>query len=291
MSYLLAFFDQIRVMQWYDYVDIAIVAFLVYKLFSLFRSTGVSRIAWTVVVVLGVTWLTGVLKLHTLNFVLSQVVAIGLIAIVILFQPELRRMLDHMSKFNFRKWLTQDKVSQEMEHIVEETVKACRIMSKEKVGALIVFSRDNRLEEYLKTGTVLDAKVSEQLIRNVFFPKAALHDGAMIVRDGRVAVAGCVLPLSESQHLHADLGTRHRAAVGMSEVSDAIVVVVSEENGVISVAMEGMLKRHLAPETLERMLKSQLCPDELKQDAWLEKARKLKDKWTKGKEDSDNGEG
>lgn len=290
MSYLISFWAQLRAMQWYDFLDIIIVALLIYKLMPVFRSTGTSRIAWTVVVVLGITWLTGVLKLHTLNFVLSELVAIGLIAIVILFQPELRRMLDHVSKFNFKKWLTQDKVSQEMELVVEETVKACQIMSKEKVGALIVFARDNRLEEYFKTGTVLDAQVSEQLLRNVFFPKAALHDGAVIVRDGRVAVAGCVLPLSESQHLSADLGTRHRAAVGISEVSDAVVVVVSEENGVISVAMDGMLKRHLAAETLERLLKSQLCPEELKQEAWLEKARKLKSKWTKGKEDGSDGE-
>ena len=290
MSYLISFWAQLRAMQWYDFLDIIIVALLIYKLMPVFRSTGTARIAWTVVVVLGITWLTGVLKLHTLNFVLSQLVAVGLIAIVVLFQPELRRMLDHVSKFNFKKWLTQDKVSQEMELVVEETVKACQIMSKEKVGALIVFARDNRLEEYFKTGTVLDAQVSEQLLRNVFFPKAALHDGAVIVRDGRVAVAGCVLPLSESQHLHADLGTRHRAAVGMSEVSDAIVVVVSEETGVISVAMGGMLKRHLAAETLERLLKSQLCPEELKQEAWLEKALKLKSKWTKGKEDAGDGE-
>ena len=289
MSYLISFWAQLRAMQWYDFLDIIIVALLIYKLMPIFRSTGTSRIAWTVVVVLGITWLTGVLKLHTLNFVLSQLVAVGLIAIVVLFQPELRRMLDHVSKFNFKKWLTQDKVSQEMELVVEETVKACQIMSKEHVGALIVFARDNRLEEYFKTGTVLDAQVSEQLLRNVFFPKAALHDGAMIIRAGRVAVAGCVLPLSESQHLNADLGTRHRAAVGMSEVSDAIVVVVSEENGVISVAMDGMLKRHLAAETLERLLKAQLCPEELKQEAWLEKAKKLKSKWMKGKEDSEDG--
>ena len=289
MSYLISLWAQLRAMQWYDFLDIIIVALLIYKLMPVFRSTGTSRIAWTVVVVLGITWLTGVMKLHTLNFVLSQLVAVGLIAIVVLFQPELRRMLDHVSKFNFKKWLTQDKVSQEMELVVEETVKACQTMSKERVGALIVFARDNRLEEYFKTGTMLDAQVSEHLLRNVFFPKAALHDGAMIIRDGRVAVAGCVLPLSESQHLNADLGTRHRAAVGISEVSDAIVVVVSEENGVISVAMDGMLKRHLAAETLERLLKSQLCPDELKQEDWLEKARKLKSRWTKGKEDSDNG--
>jgi diadenylate cyclase len=125
-----------------------------------------------------------------------------------------------------------------------------------------VFARDNRLDEQFKNGTMIDAQVSERLIRNIFFPKAALHDGAMIVRDGRVAAAGCVLPLSNSERLNLDLGTRHRAAVGMSEVSDAVVVVVSEETGAISVAVGGMLKRHLAPQTLERLLRNELCHDE-----------------------------
>ena len=139
---------------------------------------------------------------------------------------------------------------------------ACETMSREKVGALIVFAREARLEEYFKTGTRINGQVSEQLIRNIFFPKAALHDGAMIIRDGRVAAAGCVLPLSDSHRLSADLGTRHRAAVGMSEASDAVVVVVSEETGAISVAVGGMLKRHLAVQTLERLLHNELCREE-----------------------------
>ena len=131
-------------------------------------------------------------------------------------------------------------------------------------------ARLNRLEEQLRRGTLIDGEVSEQLIRNIFFPKAALHDGAMIVRDGRILAAGCVLPLSESQRLSADLGTRHRAAVGMSEVSDAVVVVVSEETGAISVAEGGTLKRHLAAQTLERLLRKELCPDdELKKEEEL----------------------
>jgi diadenylate cyclase len=121
---------------------------------------------------------------------------------------------------------------------------------------------------------MIDGRVSEQLIRNVFFPKAALHDGAMIIRDGRVMAAGCVLPLSDSERLHADLGTRHRAAVGMSEVSDAVVVVVSEETGAISVAVGGILKRHLAAQTLERLLRKELCTEEVVEEGWMEKLRK-----------------
>ncbi len=154
------------------------------------------------------------------------------------------------------------KPNQTMDPIISQTVAACEVMSRERVGALIVFAREARLEDYFKTGTQIDGQVSEQLIRNIFFPKAALHDGAMIIRDGRVAAAGCVLPLSDSCRLSADLGTRHRAGVGMSEASDAVVVIVSEETGTISVAVGGMLKRHLAPQTLERLLQKELRVEE-----------------------------
>ena len=130
----------------------------------------------------------------------------------------------------------------------------------EKVGALIVFSRENRLDEYFKTGTVINGQVTEQLLRNIFVNKAPLHDGAVIVQDGKIAAAGCVLPVSNSTSLSKDLGTRHRAAVGISEVSDALAVIVSEETGGISVASGGMLKQHLTPETLEKILRNELCP-------------------------------
>lgn len=180
-------------------------------------------------------------------------------------------MLDHLGNVRLSTFFSNSKPVQEMESVIMQTVMACDIMSREKVGALIVFAREQRLEEYFKTGTQLDARVSEQLLRNIFFPKASLHDGAMIIRDGRVAAAGCVLPLSDSVRLSADLGTRHRAGVGMSEVSDAVVVIVSEETGTISVAVGGMLKRHLAPETLEKMLRKELCPEET-----LENEQKLK---------------
>ena len=170
-------------------------------------------------------------------------------------------MLDHLSSVKLKKLLGTQKPEQEMVPVIAQTVLACEAMSKARIGALIVFARDSHLEEYFKTGTIVDGRVSEQLIRNIFFTNAALHDGAMIIRDGRIAAAGCVLPLSESSRLSLDLGTRHRAAVGMSEVSDAVVVVVSEETGAISVAIDGMLKRHLAPQTLERLLRNELCSE------------------------------
>ena len=260
------FFNQILQMKWSDYLDIILVAFLLYKLLPLFRSSGTMRVAKIVGMLLVATWLTDLLQLHTMNFLLNQVLAVGLIAVVVLFQPELRRVLDHVGSVKLAGFLgVEKKKSQEMESIITQTVMACEAMSKERTGALIVLARENRLEEYIKTGTVLDAQVSEQLIRNVFFPKAALHDGAMIIRDGKLTAAGCVLPLSNSHRLSADLGTRHRAGVGMSELSDAVVVIVSEETGTISVAVGGMLKRYLAPKMLERLLRNELCKDEAEQ--------------------------
>lgn len=261
MEYLQSVLENLPIMKWSDILDIVIVAFLIYKLLPILRSTGTMRVAGLVVIVFVISWLTETLNLYTLNFILDQLLAVGLIAIVVLFQPEIRRMIDHMSNIKIREFLLTEKPAQEMVPIIEQTVRACEVMSNERIGALIVFARHNRLEEYFKTGTMIDGQVSEQLIRNVFFPKAALHDGAMIVRDGRVAAAGCVLPLSDSNRISADLGTRHRAAVGLSEVSDAVVVVVSEETGAISVAVSGMLKRHLAPQTLERLLRNELCPE------------------------------
>lgn len=262
MEVLETIWIQIQGMRWSDFLDIILVAYLIHKLLPLFRSTGTARIAWVVGVIIVVSWLTDALNLNTLSYLLSQVLAVGLLALVVLFQPELRRMLDHLSHVKLQSFFSTGKTQQEMVPVITQTVRACEMMSRERVGALIVFARDNRLDEYFKTGTMIEGRVSEQLIRNIFFPKAALHDGAMIIRDGMVTAAACVLPLSDSNRLSLDLGTRHRAAVGMSEVSDAVVVVVSEETGAISVAVGGVLKRHLAPQTLERLLRNELCPEE-----------------------------
>ncbi len=266
MEYLQELWTQLQNMQLTDFLDIVIVAFLIYKLLPMLRSTGTMKIAWVVLSVVVIAWLTDFLRLHALSYILNQFLAVGLIAIVVLFQPELRRMLDHLTNLKLKRFLGTGKPEQEMAPVIAQTVLACEIMSKARIGALIVFARDSRLDEYFKTGTVIDGQVSEQLIRNIFFTNAALHDGAMIIRDGRIAAAGCVLPLSESDRLSLDLGTRHRAAVGMSEASDAVVVVVSEETGAISVAVGGMLKRHLASQTLERLLRNELCHDEETKD-------------------------
>ena len=254
--------SQLAIMQWSDFLDIALVALIIYKLLPLLKAPSTARIAKVAVAIIVIAWLTDVAKLHTINFILSQFLAVGLLAFVVLFQPELRRMLDHLGNVKLSKFFAVSKPAQEMDAVIAQAVMACEIMSREKVGALIVFAREQRLDEYFKTGTEIDGQVSEQLLRNIFFKNSPLHDGAMIIRDGRVAAAGCVLPLSDNYRLSADLGTRHRAGVGMSEASDAVVVIVSEENGTISVAVGGMLKRHLAPQTLEKLLYNELCPPE-----------------------------
>ena len=255
------FYQLLTKMKWSDYLDIVLVAYLFYRLLPMIRSNSTMRIVRVVLMVLAAAWLTSELEMFALNFLLNQLLTVGLLALVILFQPELRRMMDHLGSVNLRSLFKTREADQKMVPVISQTVMACEVMSREKIGALIVFARENSLEEYFKTGTAIDAQVSEQLNRNIFFPKAALHDGAMIIRDGRVAAAGCVMPLSESNRLSADLGTRHRAGVGTSEASDAVVVIVSEETGTISVAVGGMLKRHLAPQTLERLLRNELCPE------------------------------
>ena len=279
------FFQTITGMQWSDYLDIAVVAFLIYKLLPLIRTPSTMRIARAVLVLVVIAWITDAAHLYTLSFILNQFLAIGLLAFVVLFQPELRRMLDHLGSVKLGSFFGSSKPVQEMDAVISQTVMACEIMSRERIGALIVFAREQRLEEYFKTGTQIDGQASEQLIRNIFFPKASLHDGAMIIREGRVAAAGCVLPLSESHRLSADLGTRHRAGVGISEVSDAVVVIVSEETGTISVAVGGMLKRHLAAKTLEKLLHNELCPAQ--EETELSLVLRLKQKLQKKEGDLD----
>lgn len=261
-------------MQWSDYLDILVVALLIYSLLPLIRTPNMMRLARMVVLVIIVAWLANEMKLRTFSWIISQVLAIGLLAFVILFQPELRRVLMHLSDMTLTRFvdvLFGTNVAGVNEAIITQTIMACQIMSRQRVGALIVFSRQQRLDEYFKSGTLVDAAVSEQLLRNIFFPKASLHDGAMIIQDGRVAAAGCVLPLSDSSTLSADLGTRHRAGVGITEVSDALTIIVSEETGGISVAVGGMLKQNLELETLDRLLRKELFVGE---DTTLKKREK-----------------
>ncbi len=270
MSAIQNFIQTVQRMQWSDYLDILVVAFLIYSVLPLLKTPNIMKIARTVGALVLVAWLTDAMELHTINWILSQLLTIGLLAFVVLFQPELRHMLDHLGDLKVGQLFGFQKPVQEMEMVIQQTCMACDLLSRKKEGALIVFARKNRLDEYFKTGTVIDGRVTEQLLRNIFVNKAPLHDGAVIIQDGKIAAAGCVLPVSNSTALSKDLGTRHRAGVGIGEVSDALTVIVSEENGVISVSSGGMLKRYLNAETLEILLRNELCPKETVKKTWFE---------------------
>lgn len=244
-----------------DIFDILIVMFLIYEILNFSKSRTAGKIIKAVVVLLAISYLSGVLQLNTLNFLVSNAIEIGLVALVVVFQPELRRAMERLGGGSLKSLFVAKVQEGDTERTIDQTVQACRTMSRQKVGALIVFEREHNLEEYFKTGTVLDAAVSTELLKNVFFPKAALHDGAVIIRNDRLSAAGCVLPLTDNANLSRDLGTRHRAAIGISEHSDAVVVVVSEETGVISVAMGGNLRRYLTADSLTKLLKEELMEE------------------------------
>lgn len=262
IEYFLKFFRYISMMGVMDIVDVLITAFIIYKLIAIIRRTSSSGVARGIIVLLVALWLSGLLKLHVINFALRKAVEIGLIALVVLFQPELRRFLERVGRSGFSTFLGKQMQIRELDSAITQTALACGDMSRSKTGALIVFERVDRLDDQMRTGTVLDAGVSAELLKNIFFNKAPLHDGAVIMRDGRIAAAGCMLPLSGNTNLSRELGMRHRAGIGMTEYTDAISVIVSEETGAISFAINGMIKRHLTPEMLEEMLRAELLSEE-----------------------------
>lgn len=246
-----------------DILDIAILSFFIYKLLWMFRKSSPGGVMRGVGVLLLAVWGASRLELTATSFVLNRVVEFGLLAIVILFQPELRRLLERMGTGWLGDVFSSNRTSPALlEEAIAETTEAYASMSRDKVGALMVFERRNLLDDVIHTGTELDCAVNSELLKNIFWNKAPLHDGAVIVRNGRIVGAGCMLPLSGNVNLSRELGMRHRAGIGISEHSDAIVVIVSEETGSISAAVDGMLKRHLAPETLERLLRNELLHDE-----------------------------
>ena len=245
-----------------DFLDIAIMVFVIYKVLVLVQSTKAASLLKGLFVFLAALMASSLFHLNGINFILSRMVDLGVLALIILFQPEIRRSLEQMGSRRFIAFFTHTEAGNVMEQTISQTVLACTEMSQSRTGALIVFEREILLDDMVRSGTVLDASVSSELLKNIFFVKAPMHDGAVIVRHGRLLGAGCMLPLSKNVNLSRDLGMRHRAGIGMSENSDAVVVIVSEETGSISVAIGGMLKRHLKPETLENLLRNELLPQE-----------------------------
>ena len=245
-----------------DILDIAIMAFVLYKIFTLVQSTKAASLVKGLLIFLAALVLSSALHLNGINYIMSRMVNLGLLALIILFQPEIRQLLEKVGSRNIRllRIFQPEQQSSELERAIDQTVVACTDMAKTRTGVLIVFERKLLLDEIVRSGTTLDAAVSSELLKNIFFVKAPMHDGAVIIRQGRILGAGCMLPLSKNVNLSRDLGMRHRAGIGMSENSDAVVVIVSEETGSISVAIGGMLKRHLMPETLRQLLCNELMP-------------------------------
>lgn len=237
-----------------DVIDILIVAFVVYKLLGLIRQTRAEQLLKGVLLLIVATFLSEVLGLHTINWLLKGIVALGAVAILVVFQPELRRALEYMGRSKIVKAPFGQMDKEKGKQITAQIVKAVENFSRDRVGALIVFEKETSLMDIIETGTVIDAEISEQLLGNIFYEGAPLHDGALIIRRGRAHAAGCVLPLTQDNSISKDLGTRHRAGIGITENSDAYVIVVSEETGVISTASEGKLTRFLDLKTVEKDL-------------------------------------
>ena len=252
--------EYVKLIGFFDVLDMAIVAFVVYHIFRFVRRSRSGQVVKAILLLVVALGVANLLQLQVVSFVLNNAVELGFIALVIIFQPEIRRFLEQMGSGKIKEIFVQETIDDELEYAIRETVEAYTSLSKDKVGALMVFERKTMLDDVLKTGTPLDARVSAELLKNLFWNKAPLHDGAVIVRNGRIVGAGCMLPMSGNVNISRDLGMRHRAGIGISENSDAVVAPVSEETGSISVAINGMLKRHLAPATLEQMLRNELMP-------------------------------
>jgi diadenylate cyclase len=256
--------ENVRTMGLADLLDIALVAFLIYKLFRYFSRTGAARVVRGVLLLILVMWVASLLNMTVVNFLIGQTFQMGILAVIILFQPELRQLLERMGSSDLTKVLTAPSRTsgKDTEQMIAAVTTACESLAKTNTGALIVIARKNRIDEQLKTGVQINANITTELLENIFFKNTPLHDGAVLIRDNRAAAAACMLPLSTNPNIDRNLGTRHRAGIGMSEVSDAVVVIVSEETGHISGALGGQIKRKLSAETLRQFLKMELIPDE-----------------------------
>lgn len=246
-------------------IDISIVAWVIYKLTIIVRETRAWQLIKGILLILLATELSNILGLKTINFMLQNMLSVLAIGAIVLFQPELRRALEKIGRSRFKSFLNFDEGANtkiRTTAVIEEIVKACMDMSSKYTGALIVIERDTKIGDIINTGTELDSHVSSELLINLFVPDTPLHDGAVVIRDNKIKAAACFLPLTDNPNLSKELGTRHRAALGITEVSDSIAIVVSEESGKISFALNGGLTRNLTPDTLRKALNKNLLDEE-----------------------------
>ncbi len=243
---------------WLDFLDIAIMTFVFYWLILLIRGTRAEQLVKGLILLLLATLVSGQLGLSSLHWILRQLMTVGLIAIPILFQPELRKALEHLGRgrfFQSNAWNPKD-----FDHFLNETVKAIPVLVKKRLGALIVIEMETGLNDISETGISINGIITAELLINIFFPRTPLHDGAVIIRGNQVVAAGCYLPLTEKPNLSKELGTRHRAAIGITEETDAVALVVSEETGIVSLAYAGRLTRYLDEKSLRSLLEELCAP-------------------------------
>ncbi|WP_069650815.1 diadenylate cyclase CdaA [Caloranaerobacter ferrireducens] len=266
MQFLKELFINIRIR---DIIDIAIVAFAFYKLFMLIRETRAEQLIKGIIVLLVATKISEWLQLFTINWILERTMTVGVIALLIVFQPELRRALEYIGRSRFLTKTIIEIEDENIRNIINEILEAVASLSRQKIGALIVLERTTGLNEVAETGTLINGKVSSGLLINIFIPNTPLHDGAVIIKDDIVKAAGCFLPLTENMNLSKDLGTRHRAALGVTEKSDALAIIVSEETGVISIADNGKLSRYVDIKTLEKILEDIYITNEMRRGLFV----------------------
>ena len=259
-SFFGGFFDMIFSMSLNDIIDILIVAYIFYKIFMFIKDTRAEQVLKGIVLLFVATQISEILKLHTLYWLLIKALDLGFIAALVIFQPELRAGLEHIgrTKFNFFSKNSISTSEEIFNKTIEEIVEALYSLSRQKIGALIIMERETKISDIINTGTTIDGDVSRQLLINIFIPNTPLHDGAVVIRDSKVKAAACFLPLTESKDLSKDLGTRHRAGIGVSEVSDCITLIVSEETGGVSIAKAGKLYRDISRERMMNILRSNL---------------------------------
>ncbi len=256
--------DIIKMISFADIIDIACVSVLLYYLFKFIRERRAGKLAIGVVLLFIIQFVSRLADMYVMQYIMQNIFQVGIITLVILFQPEIRSVLEKVGAQPLKglKGISgESRDTSSMQTVIDEIVSAVGDFSESKTGALIVFERTTKLGDMVPTGTVIDANPTAFLIKNIFFNKAPLHDGALIVRGKRLYAGGCVLPVSNNPDIIKDLGTRHRAGIGVSENSDAVVVIVSEETGTISTAVEGNLERGYTPETLAEFLRTQLMSD------------------------------
>lgn len=259
-----------------DIIDIAIVAYIFYKSSSFLRETRAGTLVKGIILLLIFTWIGNVLQLNTINYLIKNLMQFGIMAFLIVFQPELRRALEKVGRTNFSALFSAEK--DDVENTAAEIAAAAVAMSSRRIGALIVLERGTKIGDIIRTGCEIDSKVSSELLINIFIPNTPLHDGAVIIRENRILVARCILPLTYNETLSREFGTRHRAALGLSESSDAAVIVVSEETGKISFTIGGNMSRNYTEETLKKAIMKVLSSESTKKDdntlaKWKERLR------------------